>query len=115
MPQPLLTATPAGSDGRGDAGMSQVEPRPVPLSEFPDSTAKAPGMRVIEADLTPRYGTALLGVPYAEKSGRKLHGSDHGGPPSWQPEVMDIVDRFLRRHLSGSSVAAPDRVSLLLC
>lgn len=45
----------------------------------------------------------------------QLHGSDHGGPPFWQPKVMDIVDRFLRRHLNGSSVAAPDRVSHLPC
>lgn len=69
--------------------MSQVEPRPVPLSEFPDSTAKAPGMRVIEADLTPRYGTALLGVPYAEKSGRMLTVSSEAAAssrtPTWSP------------------------------
>ena len=52
--------------------MSHVEPRLVGLPVFPHSTASAPGMTVIEADLTPRYGTALLGVPYAEKSGRTL-------------------------------------------
>ncbi len=52
--------------------MSYLEPRPMALSEFPESTASAPGMHVIEADLTPRYGTALLGIPYAEKSGRTL-------------------------------------------
>jgi acetyl esterase/lipase len=31
----------------------------------------------------------------------QLHGSDHGGPPFWQPNVMDIVDSFLCRHLGG--------------
>jgi acetyl esterase/lipase len=68
--------------------MSRVEPRPAPLSEFPDSTAKAAGMRVIEADLTPRYGTALLGVPYAEKSGRTL--TLQVLLPPMEPESQDL-------------------------
>ncbi len=29
----------------------------------------------------------------------RLAGADHGGAPFWQPEVLDIVDAFLRQHL----------------
>lgn len=52
--------------------MTYIEPRDVPLAGFPHSTASAPGMQVLHANLTPVYGTALLNVPYAEKSGRTL-------------------------------------------
>ena len=30
----------------------------------------------------------------------QLQGADHGGPPFWQDDVLDIVDDFLRRHLA---------------
>ncbi|QGF24565.1 alpha/beta hydrolase [Raineyella fluvialis] len=53
--------------------MSNVEPRPLDPQAFPESTASAPGMRVITADTTPRFGSVALGVPYAQKSGRTLH------------------------------------------
>ncbi len=52
---------------------SWVEPREVPLEEFPASTWAPQGMRTLEADARPRHGTATLGVAYAEKSGRTLH------------------------------------------
>lgn len=29
----------------------------------------------------------------------QLQGADHGGPPFWQDDVLDLVDDFLRRHL----------------
>lgn len=50
-----------------------IEPVDVPLTEFPPSARTAPGIITVPADLTPRYGTALLDVPYAEKSGMPLH------------------------------------------
>ena len=50
-----------------------IEPVEVPQSDFPHSTVSAPGMITLPADVTPRYGTALLGVPYAEKDGCRLH------------------------------------------
>ena len=50
-----------------------IEPVEVPLTDFPHSTLSAPGMITIEADLTPRYGTALLSVPYVERDGVPLH------------------------------------------
>jgi pimeloyl-ACP methyl ester carboxylesterase len=28
-----------------------------------------------------------------------LRGADHGGPEFWEPQVLDIVDDFLREHL----------------
>src|SRR6478735_7449136 len=52
--------------------MNYLEPRPMTVSEFPESTADARGVQMIDADPTPRYGTALLGIPYAEKSGQTL-------------------------------------------
>lgn len=30
----------------------------------------------------------------------RLAGADHGGAPFWQPEVLDVVDDFLRQHLA---------------
>jgi acetyl esterase/lipase len=46
----------------------------VSLAEFPESTLTSPGMKVLPADLTPRRPiAALLGVPYATKSGQELH------------------------------------------
>ena len=30
----------------------------------------------------------------------QLHGSDHGGPAFWQPDVLDLVDEFLQKNLS---------------
>ena len=56
-----------------DVCMNLIEPVDVPQSAFPHSTAAAPGMIVLDADLTPRYGTALLGVQYAEHGGHRLH------------------------------------------
>ncbi len=50
-----------------------IEPVEVPQSDFPHSTVSAPGMITLPADVTPRYGTALLEVPYAEKDGCRLH------------------------------------------
>lgn len=50
-----------------------IEPVDVPLAEFPSSDCAAAGMITLTADLTPRYGTALLGVPYADRSGYPLH------------------------------------------
>ncbi|WP_432534423.1 alpha/beta hydrolase fold domain-containing protein [Kineococcus arenarius] len=50
-----------------------VEPRDVPLEEFPASPLGTEGMHVLTADPTPRYGSAVLGVEYARKSGRALH------------------------------------------
>jgi len=35
----------------------------------------------------------------------QLRGADHGGAPFWQPAVMDLVDGFLRRHLT---IPAPE-------
>ena len=29
-----------------------------------------------------------------------LKGTDHGGPEFWTPEVIDIVDGFLKKHMS---------------
>jgi dipeptidyl aminopeptidase/acylaminoacyl peptidase len=36
----------------------------------------------------------------------RLQGADHGGAPFWQPAVMDLVDGFLRRHLTASPAGA---------
>lgn len=33
----------------------------------------------------------------------RLRGADHGGPPFWQPAVLDVVDAFLRRHLGPAT------------
>jgi len=33
----------------------------------------------------------------------QLTGADHGGPPFWQDDVLDIVDEFIRRHLTGAN------------
>ena len=30
----------------------------------------------------------------------RLAGADHGGPAFWQPEVLDVVDAFLKEHLA---------------
>lgn len=30
----------------------------------------------------------------------RLAGADHGGAPFWQPEVLDVVDSFLKEHLA---------------
>lgn len=38
----------------------------------------------------------------------QLAGADHGGAPFWQPDVRDLVDDFLRRHLT-TSAQAPGR------
>jgi acetyl esterase/lipase len=50
-----------------------IEPVGVPQADFPHSTVSAPGMITLQADLRPRYGTALLGIQYAEKDGCRLH------------------------------------------
>ncbi|MCV2393877.1 alpha/beta hydrolase [Actinotalea sp. M2MS4P-6] len=50
-----------------------VEPRPVPLDDFPPSEHSTERMSVLLADHTPRHGTAWLAVEYAAKSGRRLH------------------------------------------
>ncbi|WP_456843754.1 alpha/beta hydrolase fold domain-containing protein [Cellulomonas sp. P5_C6] len=42
-------------------------------TDFPESTRRSAGMTVLAADPTPRYGSAVLGVEYARKSGRALH------------------------------------------
>ena len=34
----------------------------------------------------------------------RLEGADHGGPPFWQPAVLDIVDQFIRASLGGVSL-----------
>ena len=52
--------------------MTYVEPQMLPLSDFPHSPATVPGMKVLEADSTPRFGTVYLTMPYAVKSGRTL-------------------------------------------
>ena len=28
-----------------------------------------------------------------------LRGADHGGPEFWTPQVLDIVDAFIKEHL----------------
>jgi hypothetical protein len=30
-----------------------------------------------------------------------LRGADHGGPEFWTPQVLDIVDGFIRTHLDA--------------
>src|SRR5690606_8210453 len=42
-------------------------------TEFPASTRRSRGMRIIDADHAPQHGTTHLGVEYARKSGRALH------------------------------------------
>jgi dipeptidyl aminopeptidase/acylaminoacyl peptidase len=32
----------------------------------------------------------------------QLQGADHAGPPFWTEDVLDIVERFVRAHLSGT-------------
>ncbi|WP_062206394.1 alpha/beta hydrolase [Demequina salsinemoris] len=49
-----------------------VEPREVPVEEFPASTWAPEGMRTLEADVSPRHAAVTLGVEYARKSGRAL-------------------------------------------
>ncbi|MBB4689631.1 alpha/beta hydrolase [Amycolatopsis jiangsuensis] len=66
--------------------MTVVPPRVVPLAEFPHSTADPVGMKVLAADPTPVYGTALLGVPYAEKDGHPLT-LQILLPPTWEEDV----------------------------
>lgn len=53
--------------------MSYVAPEYLSFDDFPESELSAPGMRVLDADLTPRFGSLQLAVPYAVKSGRTLH------------------------------------------
>jgi len=54
-------------------GLPFVKPCLVSPADFPDSTWDAPGMTVVDADLTPRHGMVRLGVEYANKSGMALH------------------------------------------
>lgn len=50
-----------------------VAPAPADHDDFPESTRSSIGMRVLQADPTPRFGRAHLGVQYARKSGMPLH------------------------------------------
>jgi acetyl esterase/lipase len=50
-----------------------VEPKNVPYEQFPASNLQADGMKILTADLTPRYGMVDLNVEYAVKDGRSLH------------------------------------------
>lgn len=59
--------------GRHAPALPFVKPRLIRPADFPASTWGAPGMDVIDADLTPRHGMVRLGVEYANKSGMALH------------------------------------------
>jgi acetyl esterase/lipase len=50
-----------------------IEPRDVDYADFPASTLVSEGMQVLQADMKPEHGTAILGVEYARKDGRPLH------------------------------------------
>ena len=50
-----------------------IEPELVEYDDFPDSSLTTEAMLVLEADRTADRAQAILGVPYAEKSGRTLH------------------------------------------
>ncbi|MCS0599720.1 alpha/beta hydrolase [Streptomyces sp. LP11] len=49
-----------------------VEPQQVGYDAFPESEAASEGMRVIPADLTPRYARVTTDVRYAQKDGYPL-------------------------------------------
>ena len=50
-----------------------IEPELVEYDDFPDSSLTTEAMLVLEEDRTADRAQAILGVPYAEKSGRTLH------------------------------------------
>jgi len=50
-----------------------IEPEMVEYDDFPDSPLTTDPMLVLEADRSADRAQAILGVPYAEKSGRTLH------------------------------------------
>ena len=50
-----------------------VAPQMVEYDDFPDSTLTTEPMLVLEADRNVDRAQAIIGVPYAEKSGRTLH------------------------------------------
>jgi len=50
-----------------------IEPRDVDYADFPASTRVSEGMKVLQADMKPEHGSAILGVEYARKDGIPLH------------------------------------------
>lgn len=52
--------------------MPHVETPDLLLAQFPESTASAPGMRVIDGSAPHSHGVVWLDVPYARESGRDL-------------------------------------------
>ncbi len=57
--------------------------------EFPDSPLTTEPMLVLEADTLPDRAQAMIGIPYAEKSGRTLHLAVVA--PPWSTETYPLV------------------------
>ena len=57
--------------------------------EFPDSPLTTEGMLVLDADTVPDRAQAMIGIPYAEKSGRTLHLAVVA--PAWSTETYPLV------------------------
>lgn len=53
--------------------MTRIEPRDVPLEDFPESTASSERMDVLEVTPTPRYPHVHLGVEYARHDDQPRH------------------------------------------
>ena len=89
------------------------------LAETPDRVAQADPRTHLRPDRSVPpvlvvHGTKDRSVPFAQSvllveglraAGRQVEavqvrGGGHGGPSVWTPQVLDIVDDFLRQHLS---------------
>ena len=86
-----------------------VAPQMVEYDDFPDSTLTTEPMLVLEADRDADRAQAIIGVPYAEKSGRTLHLA-LVLPPDAAPwpavRIQPLIRRLAEAGLkSGRSVA----------
>jgi len=70
-----------------------IEPQMVEYNDFPDSTLTTEPMLVLEADRNVDRAQAIVGVPYAEKSGRTLHLAVVFPPLAtpWSTEMCPLV------------------------
>jgi acetyl esterase/lipase len=65
-----------------------IEPSRVD-DDFPDSVLTTEPMLVLEADTVPEQAQAMVGIPYAQKSGRTLHLAVVA--PPWSTETFPLV------------------------
>ncbi|WP_337062618.1 alpha/beta hydrolase [Kineococcus sp. G2] len=80
--------------------------RPTVAAHHVDPAVPRPPLLVVHGDkdrLVP-FGQSVLLVEALRAAGQpvtfhRLAGADHGGPPFWTEEVLDVVDGFLRENL----------------